>query len=173
MAEGKSLVGEKYTWFLGTKSDQPSFDATCCSDMRVLFFNPEQASSDGLRKMKRLGLSEEPLLESAFYADLTAKSLSAVSKMKKGGGLLPGKVQSNSSLFRRSLAGDLLHKVHPVLKCGAHCQRAGPDVRPEELRLGQHLGEDGPREERGESHHLPAQPSTPQGSGSQFGGKVP
>ena len=105
--------------------------------MRVLFFNPEQASSEGLKTMKRLGLSEEPLLESAFYADLTAKSLSAVSKMKKGGGLLPGKVQSNSSLFRRKLARNILHKVQPVFKGGAHCQRAGPYVRPEELRLGQ------------------------------------
>ena len=84
MAEGMGLIGERYSWYLGTKSTSASFDATCCSDMRVLLFNPIESSKGVLRKMKGFGLSQEPLLETAFYADLTAKSLAAVTKMKKG-----------------------------------------------------------------------------------------
>ena len=84
IAEGLGLIGERYSWFLGTKSTSVSFDATCCSDMRVLLFNPIESSKGVLRKMKGFGLSQEPLLETAFYADLTAKSLAAVTKMKKG-----------------------------------------------------------------------------------------
>ena len=84
MAEGMGLIGERYSWYLGTKSTSASFDATCCSDTRVLLFNPVEVSKGLLRKMKGFGLSQEPLLETAFYADLTAKSLAAVTKMKKG-----------------------------------------------------------------------------------------
>ena len=44
MAEGMGLIGERYSWYLGTKSTSASFDATCCSDMRVLLFNPVEVS---------------------------------------------------------------------------------------------------------------------------------
>ena len=96
MAEEIGLIGQKYSWYLGTKSTSAQFDATCCSDMRVLLFNPIEAPMGMLRKMKGFGLSQEPLLETAFYADLAAKSLAAVSKMKKGGPSLSGKVQFNN-----------------------------------------------------------------------------
>lgn len=84
LAESMSLYGEQYSWYFGSKSTSASFDATCCSDMRVFFFYPREVSSGELRTMKGFGLSEEPLLETSFYADLTAKSLAAVSKMKRG-----------------------------------------------------------------------------------------
>ena len=84
VAEGMHLLGEKYSFFLGSKSTRASFDASCCSDMRVLFFNPLDASKGLLRRMKGFGMFQEPLLETAFYADLTSKSLAAVDKMKKG-----------------------------------------------------------------------------------------
>ena len=85
LAESMSLYGEQYSWYFGSKSTSASFDATCCSDMRVFFFYPREVSSGELRTMKGFGLYTEPLLESAFYADLAAKTLSAVAKMKKGG----------------------------------------------------------------------------------------
>ena len=54
--------------------------------MKVISFHPGQPSGSELRIMKGAGLYQEPLIESAFYADLTAKTLAAVAKMKTGEG---------------------------------------------------------------------------------------
>ena len=83
-ADSLKMYGERYSWFAGTKSSDYSFDASCCSNMRVVTFQPQLPSGSQLRIMKGSGLYQEPLLESAFYADLTAKTLAAVGKMKKG-----------------------------------------------------------------------------------------
>ena len=83
-ADSMKMYGERYSWFVGTKSSAASFDASCCTDMKVMMVHPKDPSGSQLRIMKGLGLTEEPLLESAFYADLAAKSLAAVTQMKKG-----------------------------------------------------------------------------------------
>ena len=84
-ADSLKMYGERYSWLVGTKDLDYSFDASCCGDMKVVTFHPKKPSGPGLRTMKGFGLYTEPLLESAFYADLAAKTLSAVAKMKKGG----------------------------------------------------------------------------------------
>ena len=83
-ADSLKMYGERYSWFVGTKNSDYSFDATCCSDMKVITFQPQQPSGSELRIMKGSGLYQEPLLESAFYSDLAAKTLAAVAKLKKG-----------------------------------------------------------------------------------------
>ena len=83
-ANSLKMYGERYSWFVGTKSSNASFDASCCTDMKVILVHPKDPSGSQLRIMKGLGLTEEPLLESAFYADLAVKSLAAVGQMKKG-----------------------------------------------------------------------------------------
>ena len=83
-ADSMKMYGERYSWFVGTKSSNASFDASCCTDMKVIMFHPKDPSGSQLRIMKGLGLTEEPLLESAFYADLAAKSIAAVTQMKIG-----------------------------------------------------------------------------------------
>ena len=85
-ANTHKLYGERYSWFVGTKNSDFSFDASCCADMKVISFHPGQPSGSELRIMKGAGLYQEPLIESAFYADLTAKTLAAVAKMKTGEG---------------------------------------------------------------------------------------
>ena len=95
-ADSLKLYGDRYSWFVGTKNSDYSFDASCCSDMKVISFHPELPSGSELRIMKGSGLYQEPLLESAFYADLAAKTLAAVTKMKKGvGGLGDVRVEGN------------------------------------------------------------------------------
>lgn len=83
-ADSLKLFGEKYNWFVGTKSLEFSFDASCCTDMSVFTFQPKHPSGSGLSTMKGFGLYHEPLIDSAFHADLAAKTFSAVTKMKKG-----------------------------------------------------------------------------------------
>ena len=78
------MYGERYSWFVGTMNSDNSFSATCCADMKVITFQPTPPSSLELRIMKESGLHQEPLLESAFYADLAAKTFAAVTNMKKG-----------------------------------------------------------------------------------------
>ena len=84
------MYGERYSWFVGTMNSDNSISATCCSDMNVITFQPTPPSSSELRIMKESGLHQEPLLESAFYADLAAKTLAVVAKMKKGKSWLVG-----------------------------------------------------------------------------------
>ena len=84
-ADSLKMFGERYSWHVGTKSTDYSFDASCCSDLKVVTFHPKMPSGSALRIMKGLGLYEEPMLEAAFYADLAGKALTAVTKMKKGG----------------------------------------------------------------------------------------
>jgi ionotropic glutamate receptor len=84
-ADSLKLYGERYSWFVGTKNSDYSFDASCCSDMKVISFHPQLPSGSELRIMKGSGLYQEPMLESAFYADMAAKTLAAVAKMKKDG----------------------------------------------------------------------------------------
>ena len=61
-----------------------SLDATCCTDMKIIFFYPKKSDSGQMDMMRGHGLTVEPLIESAFYADLTSKAVSAVSQMKEG-----------------------------------------------------------------------------------------
>ena len=84
-ADSLSIVGDRYNFFVGTKNTDYEFDASCCADIKVVSFQPKKPSGSQLRIMKGFGLYTEPLLESAFYADLTAKTLAGVAKMKKGG----------------------------------------------------------------------------------------
>ena len=85
-ADSLKMYGERYSWYVGTKASDYSFDASCCADMNVITFHPKPPTGSGLRNMKGAGLYHEPLMDSAFYADLAAKTLSAVAKMKKGAG---------------------------------------------------------------------------------------
>ena len=55
--------------------------------MNVVTLQPQNPQGSALLgTMKGFGLYAEPLIDSAFYADLTAKTLAAVAKMKKGYG---------------------------------------------------------------------------------------
>ena len=85
-ADSLKMYGERYSWYVGTKTSDYSFDASCCVDMNVITFHPKPPSGSGLRSMQGVGLYQEPLMDSAFYADLAAKTFSAVTKMKKGAG---------------------------------------------------------------------------------------
>ena len=108
------MYGGRYTWSVGTLTTDYVFDASCCSDMKVVTFHPQQPSSSELRMLKEAGLHQEPLLESVFYAGLAARTLAAVAKLKKGVAWL-GRAELQSrvitQLFRRWLARDDLHQV--------------------------------------------------------------
>ena len=54
--------------------------------MKVVTFHPQLPSDSELRIMKEYGLHQEPLVESAFYAGLAAKTFAAVARIKKGVG---------------------------------------------------------------------------------------
>ena len=116
-ADSLKMYGERYSWFVGTKTSNYSFNASCCADMKVLTFHPQPPSSSELRIMKESGLHQEPLLESAFYADLAAKTLAAVANMKKGKLVVRVELETRvvTAMFRGSLARDDLHQVQPVL----------------------------------------------------------
>ena len=83
-ANSLKMYGNRFSWFVGSMISDYEFDGSCCEDMRVVTFQPQLPSGPQLGIMKGFGLHQEPLLESAFYADLTAKTLVAVGKMKKG-----------------------------------------------------------------------------------------
>ena len=83
-ASSKNLAGNRYSWFVGTMNSNYEFDATCCTDMKVLTFQPTNPGSNQMMIMRGSGLYQEPLFLSAFYADLAAKTLAAVAKLKKG-----------------------------------------------------------------------------------------
>ena len=95
-ASSKNIAGDRFTWIVGTKDPDYEFDPSSCSDNKVVTFQPSNPRGEQLRIMKGFGLYTEPLFESAFYADLAAKTLAAVTKMKKGvGGLGDVRVESN------------------------------------------------------------------------------
>ena len=112
-ASAKHLAGERYSWFVGTMNPDYSFDASCCSDMKVITFQPQQPSGSELMIMRGSGLYQEPMFLSAFYADLAAKTLAAVAKLKKGKfvGWQAGVRGVLTAMFRRWLARDDLHQV--------------------------------------------------------------
>ena len=116
-ADSLKLYGERYSWFVGTMNPDYSFDASCCSDMKVITFQPQQPSGSELMIMRGSGLYQEPMFLSAFYADLAAKTLAAVAKLKKGKfvGWQAGVRGVLTAMFRRWLARDDLHQVQPVL----------------------------------------------------------
>ena len=142
-ADSLKMYGERFNWFVGTKDSDYSFDASCCADMNVITFHPKPPSGSGLRNMKGAGLYHEPLMDSAFYADLAAKTFSAVTKMKKGAGCKRVVVKVYgvlNEMFSWKLARDDLHQVQRLPWRKTHREKSGPDVSPEGVRSGGCVG---------------------------------
>ena len=51
-ADSLKLYGARYSWFVGTKTSDYSLDVSCCADMKVLTFHPQQPTSSQLAVMK-------------------------------------------------------------------------------------------------------------------------
>jgi len=78
--------GEQFAWFAGTKDEESSFDATCCNDMKVIFFKPMMPSGSQYSSLlTSYGVAVKPGIEAAFYVDLGARAISAVEDMKNDG----------------------------------------------------------------------------------------
>ena len=65
------------------KDENAVFNASCCNDMKVVYFKPQPSS--GASSLSSYGISTKPTLDAAFYADLILKSLDAVNTMKNSG----------------------------------------------------------------------------------------
>jgi len=86
VANELKMYGEQYAWFAGTKEDDVEFDASCCTDMKVIYFKPEMESGGLTNDLKSLyGVVVSPIMEAAFYVDLGARAISAVESMKNAG----------------------------------------------------------------------------------------
>ena len=101
VANDHKLFGEQYVWFAGTKvrfsnpnknisNDIPlnqdetaSFDASCCIDMKVVFFKPKMPEGQFNSMKSSYGVTATPGIEAGFYMDLSARSIDAVESMKK------------------------------------------------------------------------------------------
>ena len=60
-----------------------SFDAGCCTDMKVVFFKPKMPKGQYNSLNYSYGVTANPDIEAGFFMDLSARAIDAVESLKK------------------------------------------------------------------------------------------
>ena len=65
------------------QDETATFDASCCNDMKVIFFKPQMPEGQFISMKASYGVTATPGIEAAYYMDLGARAIEAVERMKR------------------------------------------------------------------------------------------